>query len=195
MRIFLVGNPNVGKSVVFRRLTGMYAIASNYPGTSVDLTTGRVRVGEGTAEVTDLPGTYSIEPTSEAERVTAKMLNGLGSDDIVVNVLDSTNLERSLGLTLELVKLRRPMVIGLNLWDEAAHTGVKIDVKLLEEAVGLPCVPLVALTGEGIKALVDSLPHARASEREVDFVGRWDEVGKIVKKVQIITHNGACQAL
>ena len=163
MRIFLVGNPNVGKSVIFRRLTGMYAIASNYPGTSVELTTGKVRVGTGVAEVTDLPGTYSLEPTSEAEKVTAKMLNGLGSDDIVVNVLDSTNLERSLGLTLELVKLRRPMVIALNLWDEAAHTGVRIDVKLLEEAFGLPCVPLVALTGEGVKALVDSLPLARIS--------------------------------
>ena len=188
MRIFLVGNPNVGKSVLFRRLTGIYAIVSNYPGTTVELIAGRIRVGKGIAEVTDLPGAYSLEPTSEAEKVTAKMLNGLEKDDIVVNVLDSTNLERSLGLTLELVKLRRPMVIALNLWDEAAHTGVKIDVKLLEEMLGLPCLPLVALTGEGIKALVDSLPHARVSGRVFDSARRWDEVGKIVKRVQVITH-------
>lgn len=188
MRIFLVGNPNVGKSVLFRRLTGIYAIVSNYPGTTVELIAGRIRVGKGIAEVTDLPGAYSLEPTSEAEKVTAKMLNGLEKDDIVVNVLDSTNLERSLGLTLELVKLRRPMVIALNLWDEAAHTGVKIDVKLLEEMLGLPCLPLVALTGEGVKALVDSLPHARTSGRVFDSARRWDEVGKIVKRVQVITH-------
>jgi ferrous iron transport protein B len=188
MRIFLVGNPNVGKSVIFRRLTGMYVIASNYPGTSVELATGRVRIGKDRAEVTDLPGTYSLEPATEAEKVTAEMLSGLGSDDIVVNVVDSTNLERSLGLTLELIKLRKPMVVALNLWDEAAHTGVKIDVKLLEEALGLPCVPLVALTGEGIKALVDTLPRARACLREFDFARRWDEVGRIVKSVQVITH-------
>ncbi len=188
MRIFLVGNPNVGKSVIFRRLTGMYAIASNYPGTSVELTTGRVRVGKGIAEVTDLPGTYSLETSTDAEKVTAEMLNGLGSDDIVVNVVDSTNLERSLGLTLELVQLRGPMIIALNLWDEAAHTGVKIDVSLLEEALGLPCVPVVALTGEGIKALVDALPRSRTSSREFNFAVRWDEVGRIVKSVQVITH-------
>jgi ferrous iron transport protein B len=188
MTVFLVGNPNVGKSVVFQRLTGIYAIASNYPGTTVELTTGRIRMGKDTAELTDLPGTYSLEPTSEAEKVTAKRLNGLEKDDIIVNMLDSTNLERSLGLTLQLVKLRRPMVIALNLWDEAIHTGTKINVKLLEETFGLPCLPLVALTGQGVKALVDSLPHARVSGLEFDSARRWDEVGKIIKRVQVITH-------
>jgi ferrous iron transport protein B len=188
MRIFLVGNPNVGKSVVFQRLTGLYAIASNYPGTTVELATGRIRVGKGIAQVTDLPGTYSLEPTSEAEKVTAKMLNGLAKDDIIVNVLDSTNLERSLGLSLQLVELRRPMIIALNLWDEALHTGTKINVKLLEEMLGLSCLPLVALTGEGVKALVDSLPRARVSGFEFDSVRRWDEVGNIIKRVQVITH-------
>jgi ferrous iron transport protein B len=187
MRVFLVGNPNVGKSVVFRRLTGMYAIVSNYPGTTVELITGKMRVGKGVAEVTDLPGTYSLEPTTEAEKVAVKMLSGIQKDDIAVNVLNSTNLERGLALTLQLVKLRRPMVIALNLWDEAAHTGVKIDARLLEEMLGVPCVPLVALTGEGVKALVDSLPHARASKLEFDFSRRWDEVGKIVRRVQLIT--------
>jgi ferrous iron transport protein B len=187
MRVFLVGNPNVGKSVVFRRLTGMYAVVSNYPGTTVELITGKMRAGKGIAEVTDLPGTYSLEPTTEAEKVTVKMLRGIEKDDIAVNVLNSTNLERGLALTLQLVKLRRPMVIALNLWDEAAHTGVKIDARLLEEMLGVPCMPLVALTGEGVKALVDSLPRARVSRLDFDSARRWDEVGKIVRRVQLIT--------
>ncbi|RPI50477.1 MAG: ferrous iron transporter B, partial [Chloroflexi bacterium] len=188
MRIFLVGNPNVGKSVVFQRLTGIFAIASNYPGTTVELATGKTRLGNGMAEVADLPGTYSLEPNSEAEKVTARMLNGLERDDIIVNVLDSTNLERSLGLTLQVAQLRRPMIIALNIWDEAIHTGITIDVKLLEEIVGLPCLPIVALTGEGVKALIDSVPHARVSGLEFDSARRWDEVGKIIERVQIITH-------
>ena len=136
MSIFLVGNPNVGKSVMFRRLTGMFAVASNYPGTTVELATGRTRVGRGMAEVTDLPGTYSIGTEFRGRESHGEMLSALGSDDILVNVVDSTHLERSLGLTLEFVELRAPMVIALNLWDEAVHTGVKIDVKLLEEIVG-----------------------------------------------------------
>lgn len=188
MRVFLVGNPNVGKSVLFRRLTGMYAIASNYSGTTVELATGKVRVGGRVAEVTDLPGTYSLEPGNDAERITAKLLSGLEKDDVIVAVLDSTNLERSLGLTIELANLQRPMVVALNLWDEAAHTGVKIDVALLEEMLGLPCVPLVAVTGEGVKALVDSLPTARAPRRTFDAAWRWDEVGRIVNAVQVVTH-------
>lgn len=188
MRIFLVGNPNVGKSVIFRRLTGRYAIVSNYPGTTVELTTGSIRLGGGKAEVTDLPGTYSLQPSSDAERVTAKMLEGLQTDDVIVNVVDSTNLERSLGLTTELVSLRKPMVIALNIWDEAVHTGIKIDVKSLDDLLDLPCLPLVALTGEGVKALVESLPDARVSGREFDSTRRWDEVGKIVNRVQVVTH-------
>jgi ferrous iron transport protein B len=158
MRIFLVGNPNVGKSVVFQRLTGIFAIASNYPGTTVELATGKTRLDNGMAEVTDLPGTYSLEPNSEAEKVTARMLNGLERDDIIVNVLDSTNLERSLGLTLQLAVLRRPMIIALNIWDEAIHTGITINLKLLEEIFGLPCLPIVALRAKGLKRLSTASP-------------------------------------
>jgi ferrous iron transport protein B len=188
VKVFLVGNPNVGKSVIFRRLTGIYVVASNYAGTTVELARGKMRVDTGVAEVTDLPGTYSLDPTSEAERVAAEMLRGLGPDDILINVVDATNLERSLGLTLQLIKLRRPMIVALNLWDEAAHTGVRIDLKRLEERLDLPCLPLVALTGEGIKALAGSLPRARVSGFEFQPERRWDEVGNIVQSVQVLTH-------
>jgi ferrous iron transport protein B len=187
MRVFLVGNPNVGKSVLFRRFTGMYAIVSNYPGTTVELITGKMRVGNGAAEVTDLPGTYSLEPTTEAEKVTVKILSGILKDDVAVNVLNSTNLERGLALTLQLVKLRCPLVVALNLWDEATHTGVRIDVRQLEEMLGVPCVPVCALTGEGVKALVDGLPSAQRSTLKFDSARRWDEVGRIVKRVQVVT--------
>jgi len=188
MRIFLVGNPNVGKSVLFQRLTGVYVNASNYPGTTVELITGKMRLGADIVNVIDLPGVYSLEATSEAERVTARILDGLEKDDIIINVVDSTNLERSLGLTLQIVKLLKPTVIALNLWDEAFHIGVKINTILLEETLDLPCLPIVALTGEGIKVLVDSLPNARISVFEFDDGMRWEEVGKIVKNVQVISH-------
>lgn len=188
MRIFLVGNPNVGKSVLFRRLTGVYAIASNYSGTTVELTSGKIRIGRDMVPVTDLPGTYSLKPTSEVERVTAAILGEIDKGDIIVNVLDSTKLERSLGLTLQLIALRLPMIAALNLWDEAAHTGVRIDLERLEQALEMPCLPVVALTGEGVKTLVGSIPRARVSRRKFDSHRRWDEVGKIVTAVQVITH-------
>ncbi len=174
--------------MLFRRLTGIYVIASNYPGTTVELTAGWMRLGEAKAQVADLPGTYSLEPNSEAENVTATILRKLEKDDIIVNVLDSTNLERGLGLTLQLIALHQPMVVALNLWDEALHTGVKIDVKELEQILEITCLPLVALSGEGARALVRSIPEARVCRHEFDSHRRWDEVGKIVTKVQVITH-------
>ena len=92
-----MGNPNVGKSVLFSRLTGVKVVASNYPGTTVGYTHGYMKMGEETVEVTDVPGTYTLEPTSEAEEVASKMLD---SGDLVINVVDATNLERNLNLTL-----------------------------------------------------------------------------------------------
>jgi len=97
MKVLLVGNPNVGKSVVFSRLTGVDVIASNYPGTTIEFTRGKMRVGEKTAELIDTPGAYSLKPRSKAEEVTAKMLE---EGDVIINVVDATNLERNLHLTL-----------------------------------------------------------------------------------------------
>ena len=188
MRVFLVGNPNVGKSVVFNRLTGLNIVVSNYPGTTVEIASGKMRIGEWTAEVIDLPGTYTLEPTCKAEEITVQVLGEMLPDDVIVNIVDSTNLERSLGLTLQLMKCRRPMVVALNLWDEAQHTGVQINSALLGERLGVPCVPMVALTGEGIKTLVDSLSRPRASRYEFEDARRWEEVGAIVNQVQILTH-------
>ena len=99
MKILLVGNPNVGKSVVFSRLTGVHVIASNYPGTTVSYTRGFMKLGEERDEVVDVPGTYTLEPTIEAEEVALRMLD---TGDVVINVVNATNLERNLYLTLQL---------------------------------------------------------------------------------------------
>ncbi|GAH00891.1 unnamed protein product [marine sediment metagenome] len=96
-----MGNPNVGKSVVFSRLTGVHVIASNYPGTTVSYMSGFMKMGEKEVEVIDVPGTYTLEPTSEAEEIALKMLD---TGDIVINVIDATNLERNLNLTLQLLE-------------------------------------------------------------------------------------------
>jgi len=187
-RVLLVGNPNVGKSVVFDRLTGVYVVASNYPGTTVEFMRGRMRLGAEQAEVIDVPGTYSLEPTCAAEEVAVRMLDRIAVDDVVVNVVDSTNLERSLNLTLQLLARRRPMVVALNLWDETKHTGIEIDVPKLEAALGLSCAPLVAVTGMGVKDLVERIGLARPSMVSFDQARRWEEIGRIVGEVQRVTH-------
>ena len=110
-----MGNPNVGKSVVFSRLTGANVIASNYPGTTVDFSKGHLKLNNQTIEIIDAPGTYSLEPSNKAEEVATKMLDDA---DVIINVIDATNLERNLYLTLELLERHIPMVIVLNLWDE-----------------------------------------------------------------------------
>ncbi len=153
-RILLMGNPNVGKSVIFSRLTGAYVMASNYPGTTIDYSKGKMRVDNDKYEIIDVPGTYSLEPNCKAEEVAVKMLD---DGDIIINVVDATNLERNLYLTLELIERKKPIIISLNLWDEAKHKGIKIDEKRLEEMLGVPVVPTTALTGEGIKELITRL--------------------------------------
>ena len=188
MKVALVGNPNVGKSAVFNRLTGASVIVSNYPGTTVEFTRGTMRLGGQPAEVVDLPGTYSLEPTCKAEEVTARALEELAPGDVILNVVDSTNLERSLGLTLQLIKLRKPMVAALNFWDEAKHTGVQIDVPALEKELGVACVPVVAITGEGTKTLVERTLQATASPCDFDDSRRWCEVGRILGTAQKLAH-------
>ena len=118
MKILLVGNPNVGKSVIFNRLTGMNVVVSNYPGTTVDYTHGKMRINETKAELIDVPGNYSLDPSSRAEEIAVEMIDGMtGDDDLIVNVLDATRLERNLRLTLELLKTGKPMIVALNKMD------------------------------------------------------------------------------
>ncbi len=182
-----MGNPNVGKSVVFSRLTGANVIASNYPGTTVDFSKGKIRIHGETFEIIDAPGTYSLEPTNKAEEVAKKMLE---EADIVINVVDATNLERNLYLTYELLEQKIPMLIALNLWDEAKHLGIHIDVEKLQEILGVPVIPTVALTGEGIRNLVLNIEKATVNPkiRFKENKDRWIAIGSTIQQVEKVEH-------
>jgi ferrous iron transport protein B len=185
-RILLMGNPNVGKSALFSRLTGVQAIVSNYPGTTINFTKGYMKLGGEKAEVIDVPGTYTLEPTSQAEEIALRLLD---SGDIVINVANAINLERNLYLTLQLLEKGIPMVVALNLWDDTKHRGVDIDLEKLRQLLGVPVIPTVAVTGQGIKELVENIPsavapHHPASTRDE----RWAAIGQIIEQVQHISH-------
>jgi ferrous iron transport protein B len=186
MKILLMGNPNVGKSVIFSRLTGTKVIASNYPGSTVGYTKGYFKHGSETSEIIDVPGTYTLEPTSDAERVAAEMVK---TGDMVINVIDATNLERNLNLTLQLLEQHIPMIIALNMWDDTKHLGINIDLEKLGELLGVPVIPTVAVSGQGIKELGESLDkavipdHPQRSNDE-----RWVTIGNIISQVQTVTH-------
>ena len=186
MRVLLMGNPNVGKSVVFSRLTGVRVMSSNYPGTTVNYTEGRMKVGDEVVQVIDAPGTYTLDPTCEAEEVALKMLE---MGDVVVNVVDATNLERNLFLTLQLLERDVPVVVALNMWDDTAHRGITIDIEKLQEQLGVPVIPTVAVSGQGMKGLVEAIPRARVVRHATRTrEERWAAVGSITDSVQIISH-------
>ncbi|MFW6104141.1 MAG: FeoB small GTPase domain-containing protein [Bacteroidota bacterium] len=189
MRILLAGNPNVGKSVVFSRLTGAKVIASNYPGTTVTLTKGFMHYVGETAEIIDLPGTYSLHGSGTDEKVAVDMISEMTGDDVLVNVLDATNLERNLNLTFQLFEQNIPMIIALNMWDETKHQGISIDVEKLEQLLGVPVVPTSAISGKGILQLIKRIPEVRA--RYVPPLStheRWGRIGDIVAQVQVLGH-------
>jgi ferrous iron transport protein B len=188
MRILLVGNPNVGKSALFSRLTGTHIITANYPGTTVGFTKGYLKLGEEQAQLIDVPGTYTLEPSSKAEEVAVEMLK---EGDLVINVVDATNLERNLNLTLQLLERRTPVIVALNMWDDTRHRGINVDVAKLEELLGVPVVPTVGVTGQGIKELVVRLPEAKVPQNARTYSNsdeRWVRVGDIVSQVQSLSH-------
>lgn len=190
-KIFLIGNPNVGKSVVFSRLTGIGVISSNYPGTTVGFTAGYLRLGEDRIEVIDLPGTYSLEPHSEAERVAVTLLEAEPKEEsAVINILDATNLERNLFLTLQLIEEGYRVIVCLNMCDDTKHRGIHIDAGRLEELLGCPVIPTCAVTGMGIKPLIERLPQAPPAKqrRRLSHEERWLEIGRIIKETQELTH-------
>jgi ferrous iron transport protein B len=186
MKILLMGNPNVGKSVLFSRLTGTRTIASNYPGTTVGFTKGSLRLGQEQVEIIDVPGTYTLEPTSRAEEVAAEMLK---EGDLIIDVVDATNLERNLNLTLQLLERPTPVIVALNMWDDTRHRGINIDVARLQELLGVPVVTTVGVTGQGIKELVGRFPEAAAPQ--IVYASsdeRWAKIGDIVSQVQSLSH-------
>lgn len=186
-RMLLVGNPNVGKSAIFSRLTGVKVVVANYPGTTVEYTKGKTKLLGETVEIIDVPGIYSLSPTCKAEEVAVEMLS---QADVIINVVDATNLERNLSLSLELIQSGLPVIIALNFWDETRHKGIEIDVKKLEELLNVPVVPTCGLTGAGVRELVLRLREAKAGQKiNTDNYIRWQKVGEIVDQVQKLSHH------
>lgn len=163
-RIALVGQPNAGKSTLFNAIVGYRAVAANFPGTTVEALRGRAIVAGRPVEVVDLPGAYSLLAGDPAEEVTRRLLLS-GEVDAVVQVADASLLGRSLELTLELAEIGIPMVLCLNMMDEAAHKGVKISQDDLAERLGVPVVATVASRGQGLRELLSSLARARPARR------------------------------
>ncbi len=151
-KIGIVGNPNVGKSMVFNRLTGLYATVSNYPGTTVDVPRGKTVIDGEEFEVVDTPGMYSLLPITEEERV-AKSIILDEKPHIILHVVDAKNLERMLPLTLQFIEARFPTILELNMMDEAEAAGIEINVNKLEKELGIPVVATTATTGCGMDAL------------------------------------------
>ena len=187
-KILLIGNPNVGKSAIFSRLTGAKVTISNYPGTTVGFTQGYMKLGEDErGTLIDVPGVYNLEPSCKADEVALEMLE---KGDIVINVIDATNLERNLFLTLELRERGIPFIVALNMWDETKHKGVEIDIEKLEKELGVPVVSTCGLTGVGIKALVERLRDARKKDFPSSTKDeKWEEIGRIIDLSQKLHHH------
>lgn len=166
----LAGNQNCGKTTLFNCLTGSNQHVGNFPGVTVDRKDGQIR-NHPEATVTDLPGIYSLSPYTGEEIVSRQFILD-SRPDAVIDIIDATNIERNLYLTLQLMELDRPMVIALNMMDEVTANGGTIDVNLLERELGVPVVPISAAKNEGIGELVEHAMHiARYGERpgRIDF--------------------------
>ncbi len=195
-KLMLAGNPNVGKSVVFARLTGLEVISSNYPGTTVEYTSGFTVLAGERFTIVDVPGAYSNHPTNKAEEVATELL---ADDDkaLILNVVDATNLERNLFYTLELSSLGVPVVILLNKWDIARTHGVNIDTAVLQKRLGIKVIPFVATTGEGIAELKTAVEEFKRGQLSLpnpppeNADDRWKLIGRITSDCQRITHRHA----
>lgn len=186
-KFLLMGNPNVGKSVFFSKLTGMHSLSSNYPGTTVGFTEGVMQHKDELAHLIDVPGAYTLDPTNDAEEIARRILKE-GADKVIL-VIDATALERNLVMAMQVLEHGLPTVVALNMVDEARHHGVLIDIPQLEKELGVPIIPTVAVTGQGMSDLVESLDRARISPfKHMEKEARWQIIGEIITKVQTITH-------
>ena len=162
--VALVGNPNCGKTSLFNALTGSRHHVGNWPGVTVEKRSGAFELDGLQIEVVDLPGIYSLSARSEDERIAAAFVVD-PSVDLIVNVLDASNLERNLYLTTQLLELNKPMILALNMVDDAEKQGTSIDLPKLQELLDAPLVPTVGNRGEGVAALRKTIAEARRGQR------------------------------
>lgn len=155
-KLAIVGNPNVGKSVIFNNLTGAYVTVSNYPGTTVGISRGKGKIGDKTIEVVDTPGMYSLLPITEEERIGRSILLN-EHPDVILHVVDAKNLDRMLSFTLQLIEAGLPVILALNMMDEVKRIDMEIDVEKLQDKLGIPIVPTVGITKTGMNTLKDRI--------------------------------------
>lgn len=181
-KLALVGSPNVGKSVVFNRLTGHYAAVSNYPGTTVEIMKGKGRIKGEEYEVIDTPGTYSLVPMSEDERVTRKILLK-DKPNAIVHIADAKNLPRMLPLTYQLMETGIPLILAVNMLDEAGERGIDIDLKRLEKNLGIPVVGTVATERKGIEELKKLVDTTTKTESSPNLIRYNEKIEKALDKI------------
>ncbi len=193
----LAGNPNVGKSLIFSRLTGIGVISSNFPGTTVGLNYGQTHFDGEAYDIIDIPGLYRLEEEWLIEGKKRNLFKEL-EYDFIVCVADASHLERNLYFLLEIMQLKKPVILLLNKFDEAQRKGIQIDVKQLEKLLGIPVIPAVATTGEGLKDL--AFQAARIASRKMPESsltvpptpeGKWNTIGHIIHNVQTVKHKHA----
>src|SRR2546421_1821860 len=165
LTVALAGNPNSGKTTVFNALTGLRQKVANYPGVTVEKKTGRAKLSDGKwIDIIDLPGTYSLISRSPDEQVAMEVLRGLRpgtkSPDVVVVVVDASNLQRNLYLVSQLIELGRPLVIALNMMDIANRRGIRVSPEILSQELGVPVVPVVGYRRKGIAELKAAILEA-----------------------------------
>jgi len=170
IKVALVGNPNSGKTSLFNALSGLSEHVGNYSGVTVDSKEATVKFEGYKITVVDLPGTYSIADFSPEERVVADFIRG-ESPDIIINVVDSTNLERNLYLTTQLIDMEVPFIMALNMWDEFQSSGNHLKVPMLSKLLGAPAVPTVAKRGRGMAALLDQI--VKGFNNPITFERKW----------------------
>jgi len=184
--IVLVGQPNCGKSTIFNEVAGYKSIASNFPGATVEYTHTRVRIGTCVCQIVDLPGIYSLTGNDDISRDTQKYLLE-EPIDVLINVIDSSLLSRSLEFTLQLMELDIPIVLNLNMIDEAERKGIEIDVKKLSDHLGIPAVTTIASKGKGISQLLSqALKTAREKKLPSHIDGHKDVESRIEEMMNIL---------
>ena len=185
----LVGNQNSGKTTLFNQLTGANQHVGNFPGVTVDRKSGVIR-GHGDTQITDLPGIYSMSPYSSEERVSRNFVLD-EKPKAIINIVDATNIERNLYLTMQLLEMNTPMVIALNMMDELRGNGGTVDVNTMEAMLGVPVVPISAAKNEGVDELVRHAVHiAKYQERPLrqDFCGAEDHGGAVHRALHAVCH-------
>ncbi|MHA1593873.1 MAG: ferrous iron transport protein B [Candidatus Baldrarchaeia archaeon] len=183
IKIALAGTPNVGKSVIFNNLTGGRAWVGNWPGTTVEKKVGKMRIDRQDAEVIDLPGIYSLTAYSLDELIARNAIIE-EKPDVVVNILNASNIERSLYLTISLLEMGANVVVALNMIDIARERGYEIDVRKLRELLGVPVVPTIAIKGVGIDELKEEIKKACRGRKTPELIINYgDEVEREIEKI------------